>query len=323
MTVAPRLDNLKTTYKRWLGKRHPAACATCALVWGNSGAPASFREYADRYPSLDRGAKRHLTQSWDPGLTLKQVATEAGCRLGVVQAAVDRGMLEAAEHYGQLYVTRTSATLWRKNGAPSGGSVRSWISLKGAEARYGFTARELRRYVRMGQLAHKVVIGEDGRSEAVMVSRRQCGLLRDRIGYTPDQAASRLKVEASELGKLLEGLEWQRTGKLIPFAVIKTAAKRLGDLTTRPSVASASSADWISAREASKLAGVSIATIGRWTSDGEVERRHQPRGWHYKALDVEQRSRTYWSEHADRPGCPEWLAAERRSKVRRQKGQKR
>ncbi|MFK4706132.1 DNA-binding XRE family transcriptional regulator [Roseateles asaccharophilus] len=313
MTTAPRLDNLKTTYKRYVAKAHPASCPTCALIWGKKGAPQSFEDYAARYPALEHGAKRHLTQDWNPGLTFKQVADQAECDPEHVQEAFDNGMLEAADYAGTLYVSQTNATLWIKAGAPAGDSVKSWVSLEGAFERYGFSEAEVLAFIAAGRL--KRYPGETDPPGAILVSRRQCWQLRDELGYTPEHAAARLGVRLSDLPGLLEGLEWRPADGLIPLAVIRSAAKRLGGASARPAPADINRPGWLVAHDAAALAGISKSTLSKWAEEGKVDRQYEAGGFRYKASDVKAAARDLYLKYPDKPGRPEWLIAELESKA--------
>lgn len=275
----------------------------CAHIWGASGRPATFDEYALRYPLLDRGAKRHLTQAWNPGLTLAQVAEEAGCDVDAVRLAIDNGMLEASVFGAEQYVSRTRATLWARHGAPQGDSVRSWISLAGAAKRYGFSEVELHELIAAGRLRHK------GEGQSALVSRIQCGALRDEMGYTAEHAAARLGVPQADLHPLLQGLEWRPSDGLIPLAVIRAAAKRLGGARTAPKARTQPSEEWVVSDQALSIAGVSSATLGRWVSENTVDRRYEAGGWRYRTSDLYAQARLYWGARPRRSGCPDWLKA--------------
>lgn len=306
MTDFPRTDNLKTTYQRWQERRHPSSCATCQLIWGPQGAPESFADYAARYPGLEHGQKRHLTQQWNPGLSLSEVARLTGCKPAHVRTAIDNGMLDCSQVDGKLYVTRTQATLWSAAGAPAGDSVKSWVRMEDAMLRYGFSELEMERFIAAGRL--KVKDDAAGR----FVPRRQCGQLRDELGFSPQHAAARLGIEPDRLPGLLEGLTWRPTGDLIPLAVIRAAAKRLEDLPGFPRVSTPPPDGWVPASAAAEIAGVSLATIDRWTSQEEVTRQYLAGGWHYDIESVKSRARDYWTRHPDRPGAPRWVSAELR-----------
>lgn len=303
MPASSRKDNLRTTFNRWRKREHPEACTVCAHIWGAAGRPATFDEYALRYPPLDRGAKRHLTQVWNPGLTLAQVAEQAGCSVNAVRRAIANGMLEATTVGVEQYVSRTRATLWAKHGAPQGDSVRSWISLAGASARYGFSMAEMHEFIATGRLRRK------GAGESVLVSRIQCGDLRDQVGYPAEHAAARLGVPLSDLPRLLQGLEWRPSDGLIPLAVIRAAAKRLGRQGATSKVRSPPADEWVVSAQALTIAGVSSATLGRWVAENLVVRRYEAGLWRYRTSDLYAQARQYWAGKPREGRCPKWLKA--------------
>lgn len=218
-------DNLRTTYKLWEKRKHPAACKTCAEIWGEQGVPQNFEEYSARYPALAHGAKRHLTRPWSPGITVEEVATQAGKTVQEVQQAIDNGVLAATAEEGVQYVTRTDATRWIARKCPDGESARSWITLDTACDTYFFTMRELRGFIDAGDL--KTKIGVTGTAKGVeYVLRHQCGQLREKIGFTEEQAARRLGITVERFRHLVEGVDW-RAAEKIPLVTVQAVRKRL------------------------------------------------------------------------------------------------
>ena len=218
-------DNLRTTYKLWEKRKHPAACKTCAEIWGEQGVPQNFEEYSARYPVLAHGAKRHLTRPWSPGITLAEVATQAGKTLEEVQQAIENGVLAATVEDGVQYVSRTDATRWVARRCPNGESARSWISLQTACDSYYFTQRELRGFIDAGKLKTKV--GTSGAAKGVeYVPRQQCAQLREQIGFTEEQAARRLGITVERFRHLVEGVDWRKAEK-IPLVTVQAVRKRL------------------------------------------------------------------------------------------------
>jgi predicted DNA-binding protein (UPF0251 family) len=218
-------DNLRRTYALWRERQHPAACATCAHVWGKAGAPRAFDDFAERYPPLAHGAKRHLTRPWSPGLTVEEVAAHARCTPDRVRAAIRNGVLEAGREKRRLYVTRTGATLWRERRCPTGEGAKSWIAIDTAARLYLFTPRELRAMVRDGTLKSKT--GTDGAARGtVYVLRHQCGRLRDKAGFTEEEAARRLGITVPRLKHLLDGVHWRKAAR-IPLDTLQAVKKRL------------------------------------------------------------------------------------------------
>lgn len=221
----PIADNLRTTFKLWEKRKHPASCKTCAEIWGKKGAPQSYGDYELRYPPLEHGAKRHLTRQWSPGLTIREVAAYAKCSVSYVRRAIGNGMLETTLEGRCQYVSRTDATRWKARKRPTGDSHKSWISLDTARNQYLFTLQELRSFVADKKLKSK--IGTDGAARGVVyVSRHQCGQLREKIGFTEEQAARRVGVTVPRLRLLLDGVAWRKAAG-IPLVTVQAAIKRL------------------------------------------------------------------------------------------------
>lgn len=219
------LDNLKVTHRLWRKRKHPASCKTCAEIWGTAGAPRSFDDYVCRYPPLAHGAKRHLTRPYSPGLTLSQVAKQAGRGVSRVRGAIQNGVLAARPEGRHLYVSRTDATRWVARHAPTGDGDRSWISLDTACKQYFFTKSELRSFMKSGRLKSKV--GDFGAARGVVyVARHQVGQLREAHGFTERQAARRLGVTVARLRSVMAGVDWRRAEK-IPLVTVQAIGKRL------------------------------------------------------------------------------------------------
>lgn len=223
----PDLGNLQVTYKLWKERQHPDTCETCMELWGEAGAPGNFEDYKLRYPPLLHGAKRHLTRKWNPGMTVAETAVFAGTTRNQVAWAIQNGMLETTQHGRRRthYVSQTEATRWIARKMPTGHSSKSWISLDTACGYYLFTLQELRGYINDGTLIRK--IGTDGAAAGIeYVSRHQCGQLRQRIGFTEEQAAKRVGVSIPKLKKLMGGTLWRKaTG--IPLTTVQAIIKRL------------------------------------------------------------------------------------------------
>lgn len=221
----PMADNLHATFRLWENRKHPTSCNTCADIWGRRGAPRSYEDYAARYPALAHGAKRHLTRPWSPGLTIGEVAASAGCSANRVRRAIANGMLNATPDGRFQYVSRTDATRWRARRCPTGESNKSWISLRTACKQYLFTLPELRGFIASKKLKTRTGIGGAARG-VVYVSRHQCGQLREKIGFTEEQAARRVGVSVARLRTLLEGVDWRKANG-IPLATVQAVLKRL------------------------------------------------------------------------------------------------
>lgn len=221
----PIADNLRATFKLWQKRKHPTSCKTCAEIWGKKGAPKSYEDYETQYPPLAHGAKRHLTREWNPGLTIPELAEYAGRSASYIRRAISNGMLETSLEGRRQYVSRTNATRWKARKCPTGDNEKSWISLDTANKQYLFTLRELRGYIASGKLKSKT--GTDGAArDVVYVSRHQCGQLREKIGFTEEQAARRVGVTVARLRHLLEGVAWRKADG-IPLATVQAAIKRL------------------------------------------------------------------------------------------------
>ena len=221
----PNPDNLKATFKLWEKRKHPQDCATCALIWGELGAPTTFDDYRQRYPGLAHGAKRHLTREWSPGLTLSEVAQHARSTLEAVSVAIANGVLESQSIGGTTYVSKTDATRWLARKCPTGDSQVSWLSVEFAAKLYLFTIAEIRRYIADGTLHSKV--GTEGAQRGmVLVGKNQCAQLRERLGFTEAEAAARVGVSVPRFRLLLQGVNW-RQAEGIPLATVQAVIKRL------------------------------------------------------------------------------------------------
>jgi hypothetical protein len=248
----PLQDNLRVTFKLWQARQHPAACKTCADIWGKRGAPASFEDYAKRYPPLAHGAKRHLTLPWTPGLTLDEVAAKAGCHRTLVQRAIKSGMLDANRHGKAMYVTKTDASRWIARRRPTGDRAVSWISLPTAEKLYLFTRPQFKKFIAAGKLKTKV--GDSGAQRGILyVAKDQCARLRASIGFSEQEAARRVGVTVARFRELLEGVNWRKS-KAIPLvtvqAVIKRRQSQRGYTLEQASEMLGRPVSWIEARQA-------------------------------------------------------------------------
>ena len=221
----PMADNLRVTYRLWQQRKHPAGCATCAEIWGRQEAPASFEDYRERYPPLAHGAKRHLTRPWTEGLTVAEVAGKAGCSASRVRRAIANGALDARTPGGDVRITRSEATRWISRHAPTGDTQRAWLSLATAAKRFLFSRQDLRRLIVQGRLTSRT--GTHGAMRGIVyVSAPQCAKLREKIGFTEEEAARRAGVPLPRLRDMLRGLNWRGTGA-IPLDTVKAAIKRM------------------------------------------------------------------------------------------------
>lgn len=354
-------DNLRATHRLWRERQHPAECRTCVGIWGSAGPPQTFEAYAERYPPLAHGAKRHLTRAWHPGLTLEEVAKRAGCSVAHVRRAVAHGMLSAESHGRRTCVTRTDATRWMSRGSPAGDTQHSWVSLEVAQQRYSFTIWDLKGFIASGALTTRT--GTQGAMRGITyVSKAQCAKLREVIGFTEEEAAQRAKVTVAEFRDALRGVDWRGTGA-IPLATVQAVAKRLQsspgytveeaakelgtdagwvedrirDGTVRPlrtkhgnrlylsepmirrlraalgapPAPARAQAGWLRLGEAALEAGVTTATITKWSEAGELERAKGTDGWRYPRNGIRARARTYWRTVRYRRATPPgWLQEE-------------
>lgn len=252
----PMLDNLRTTFRLWQQRKHPDSCQTCRQIWGMAGAPDSFDDYIRRYPPLAHGAKRHLTRLWTPGLTVKEVARHVGRPESHVRRAIAAGMLASSKQGGRLYVSKTDATRWKARICPVGDHPKSWLSLDSAAKRYLFTPRELRRFIKSGALKSKVETAGPMRG-IVYVSKHQCGRLRERLGFTEQEAARRVGVTVPRLRRLLQDLDWRQANR-ITLETVQAVVKRL---KSRPGYTVA---------QAAKVLGVSVAWVRARAQDGTI-----------------------------------------------------
>lgn len=261
----PLMDNLKVTFRLWQQRRHPVECATCAGIWGALGAPASFDEYAQRYPAVEHGAKRHLTMQWTPGLTVNEVASHSGIHVSRVRYAIKNRALAASTYRGRTYVTRTDASLWAERKCPTGDSPRSWISLDSACKQYLFTQPELRLLIASGQLPSK--LGSEGAMRGIQyVLRHQCGRIREARGFTEEEAARKVGITTARLRILLEGVDWRKTQgiRLVTVqAVIKRLQSQAGYTLEEAAEALGTTAQWVKARTLDGTVRVSQAKWDR------------------------------------------------------------
>lgn len=220
----PEPYNLQVTWRNWQRRKHPDDCATCRDIWGPAGAPATFEEYAQQYPPLAHGAKRHLTRVWTPGLTVAALAHELGISQSGVSRAIQNGALRAQRHQGCLYITRTDATRWKARRCPSGGSFRSWMAVSTACKVYGFDRAQVIDYIKADRL-HSKTADKGAMRDVVYVLKQQMRELRDEIGFSAREAAMRVGVSIARLRVLLRGLEW-RSADRIPADVVNAAIKR-------------------------------------------------------------------------------------------------
>lgn len=250
-------NNLKVTFNLWQNRKHPASCSTCSEIWGPQGAPSSLDEYSLRYPPLAHGAKRHLTRPWSPGLTIKEVAASSGCSAATVTTAIKAGTLTATREGVCVYVSRTDATRWKARRCPTGDGVKSWISIDTAHDQYLFNLKELRGFIADGKLKSKV--GTAGAARGVVyVLRNQCRELREKIGFTEEQAAQRVGVSVARFRHLLEGVDWRKADG-IPLVTVQAVIKRLNSRAGH------------TIEEAAADLGMSVQWVSERIADGTIK----------------------------------------------------
>lgn len=253
----PTSSNLKQTFRLLQQRMHPASCRECRQIWGRAGAPATYEDYARRYPPLDHGAKRHLTRLWTPGLSVADTARHCNTTAATVKRAIDNGVLAAQLVDGKPFVTRTDATRWRARRCPSGDGAKSWIALDTAARCYLFTMKELKALIAARRLRSKV--GTDGSMRGKLyLLRQQCSEIRAREGFELPDAAARAGVSVARLRELLAGAQWRQDGDRVPLETLKTVIKRLQS-TTGMSIA-----------EAAAELGVEAAWVSERVEDGTI-----------------------------------------------------
>lgn len=215
--------NLRKTFQTWQERRHPEECAACKEIWAGRP-PRDYDEFVERYPALAHGAKRHLTRPWAPGLTVSEIAADSGRTAAHVRLAVRNGVLEMSEFQGRAYATRTEVTLWKARKCPTGENQKSWITLETAAKYYLFTKAELKNLVENGTLQSKV--GTDGAARGVTyILKRQCRQLRNKIGFSEEEAARRVGVTVEKFRHLLAGVDWRKADG-IPLETVQAVIKR-------------------------------------------------------------------------------------------------
>jgi len=261
----PLMDNLKSTWKKWQPRKHPATCETCSAIWDDAGAPTTFDDFVARYPPLELGAKRHLTRPWSPGLTSKEVAKQAGRSLGNVSRAISTGQLKSRLENGHHYVGQADATIWIARGCPSGDRANDWCALATATQRYDFTEEELRGFIAAERLQTRIEPVGPNRG-ALQVAWRQVAKLREDIGFSEEQAAAKVGVSIGELRILLEGVQWRRQGDGIPLFTVQALVKRRqskhGHTVEEAAAILGESVSWVEARI---VDGVARLYKPRWT----------------------------------------------------------
>lgn len=252
----PNNDNLKVTFKLWSERKHPAHCATCATIWGDAGAPNDFEDYQKRYPPLAHGAKRHLTRKWDPGMTFAAVAKDAGVPLKLLKKAIENGMINVTVEGKKQYISKTEATRWKARKCPDGEHHTSWTTLAIAQEQYLFTEQELLELIKAGDLPSRVM-DSGPHAGSVAVPRHLCAVLREKRGFSEEEAAARAGVSVAKFRLLLKGADW-RKAEGIPLSTVQSVIKRL------------ESKEGYSLEEAAAKLEVSLQWVHERVQDGTV-----------------------------------------------------
>lgn len=256
----PVPENLKATWKTWQAKKHPSGCEACRHIWGEAGAPRTFEDYVQRYPSLDFGAKRHLTHTWDPGLSITALAAESGRSRAHIQQAIDNGQLAVAVVSGNHRISRSEASRWMARHTPTGVRRASWVLARDALSEYKLDEDALIDLIHSRAVPAKLM----GANEQLYVGRYALTRLRNQDGFTEAEAAERLDVDIPRLRGLLAGVGWRKASR-IPLDTINAIRKRLesspGFSVEEAAVQVGRSATWIRARIDD---GTVRVTRGKW-----------------------------------------------------------
>ena len=253
----PEPCNLRVTWKLLQKRKHPASCATCAQIWGKKGRPTSYEDYAERYPALAFGAKRHLTRKWTLGLTIDQVAELTGRSRWLVRLAITNKVLPAKKDGRCFYITRTDATRWKARKCGVGDRQISWISLSNGQKLYQFSLKQIRAFIADGKLRSKIAVGGPMRGHTYVL-QIQLSRLREKIGFTEAAAARRLKLSITRLRKLLKGVNWRGAAR-IPLDTVNAVAKRKYSQDTGLTI-----------DEAAKKLGVTFEWVHERVIDGTI-----------------------------------------------------
>jgi excisionase family DNA binding protein len=126
-------------------------------------------------------------------------------------------------------------------------------------------------------------------------------------GYTLAQAAAELGVSEKWIhDRKLDGTirisrtRWDRRR----IYISKPQFKRLLEAKRHPVKRERFGANWLFLSAAATEAGVSNATLHKWSEDGEVKRRRSRLGWRYHRRSVRARARLYWQSVRFRRAVP-------------------
>jgi hypothetical protein len=226
----PLLDNLKVTYKKWGVKRHTSHCAECAAIWGKAGPPDDFETYLQRYPQLDKASKRHLTANWHPGLTISEVANQAGVHMDRVQAAIDNEILPATDVQGQSFISRSDATKWIFKGNPNGENKKAWISVDTAMKLFCFSRQEIQQMIELDMAQSK--LGMAGATRGIVyLLRADCQRIRETRHLSHEQAAEMVGIDLPHLREYLKRIRSDVAdgSGAIPFSTVQQIIRRRQD----------------------------------------------------------------------------------------------
>jgi len=141
--------------------------------------------------------------------------------------------------------------------------------------------------------------------------------LESREGYTIEEAAEKVGesvqwvLECKRLGIIkVSQAKWDRRRTYISEPMLK----RLQVHKKNPVRPERLGADWLRLSDAAHEAGVTAATIIKWASAKEMERRKSKNGWRYHREAARARARIYWQTvRFHRAVPPDWLKPEHRT----------
>ena len=182
----------------------------------------------------------------------------------------------------------------------------------------GFTEQEAARRtgVTVPQL-RETLRGVDWRNTgAIPVATVQAVIkrLQSRQGYTIEEAAEALGKDAAWVeDRIRDGTvrllrtRWDAARLYLSEPMLQ----RLRAADAKPPSSAPLGKDGLRLGEAALEAGVTAATIVKWSGQGELERIHEPTGWRYPRDAVRSRARAYWQTvRFHRATQPQWLRAE-------------
>lgn len=141
--------------------------------------------------------------------------------------------------------------------------------------------------------------------------------LRSHQGYTVEEAAKKLGVptqwviDRKQDGTFkVSSVKWNRQRLYISEPMLN----RLREAKLNPSVREQFDESWLRMSDAALEAGVTGATIIKWTEQGTLARRRSRLGWRYHRDAVRARARSYWrTVRFRRATPPTWILSEARA----------